>query len=57
VGQLWAHPDHERLGAILRAVAEGALVLPIAKRFSLVPIREAQDAAQKGGGGKVIVRI
>jgi NADPH:quinone reductase-like Zn-dependent oxidoreductase len=57
VRQVWAHPDHERLGAILRAVVEGALVLPIAKRFSLAQIREAQDAAQKGAGGKVVVRV
>jgi NADPH:quinone reductase-like Zn-dependent oxidoreductase len=57
VRPLWVHPDHERLETILRAVAEGALVLPIAKRFSLSQIREAQDAAQKGAGGKVVVRV
>jgi NADPH:quinone reductase-like Zn-dependent oxidoreductase len=57
VRHLWAHPDHVRLASILRAVAEGALVLPIAKRFPLAQIREAQEAAQKGAGGKVVVLV
>src|ERR1700722_2447967 len=30
----WAHPDPERLARLVRAVAEGALVIPIAKRFT-----------------------
>ena len=53
----WAHPDPERLAALVRAVAEGALVIPIAKRFPLTQIREAQQFAEKGAGGKVIVRV
>jgi NADPH:quinone reductase-like Zn-dependent oxidoreductase len=53
----WAHPDPERLATLVRAVAEGALVIPIAKRFSLAQIREAQQFAEQGTGGKVIVRV
>ena len=52
-----AHPDPERLAALLRAIAEGSLVIPIAKRFSLPRIREAQEAAQHGAGGKVLVEM
>jgi NADPH:quinone reductase-like Zn-dependent oxidoreductase len=53
----WAHPDPKRLDALVRAVAEGALVIPVAKRFALAQIREAQQFAEKGAGGKVIVRV
>jgi NADPH:quinone reductase-like Zn-dependent oxidoreductase len=53
----WAHPDSERLAALLRAVAEGALVIPIAKRFPLAQIREAQQFAERGAGGKVVVLV
>jgi NADPH:quinone reductase-like Zn-dependent oxidoreductase len=53
----WAHPDPERLARLVRAVAEGALVIPIARRFPLLQIREAQQFAEQGAGGKVIVRV
>ncbi|HEY3815898.1 MAG TPA: NADP-dependent oxidoreductase [Polyangiaceae bacterium] len=53
----WAHPDPVRLAALLRAVADRALVIPIAKRFVLAQIREAQQDAEGGAGGKVIVRV
>ncbi len=53
----WAHPDPERLAALMRAVADGALVIPIAKRLPLAQIREAQELAERGAGGKVIVRV
>ena len=52
-----AHPDPERLAALVRAVADGALVIPIAKRFPLAQIREAQQLAEHGAAGKVIVRV
>jgi NADPH:quinone reductase-like Zn-dependent oxidoreductase len=52
-----AHPDPERLAALVRAVAEGALVIPIAMRFPLAHIREAQRFAEQGAAGKVIVRV
>ncbi len=57
VHHVWAHPDATRLAALLRAVADEALVIPIAKRFALSEIREAQEAAQHGAGGKVVVRV
>jgi len=57
VRQIWAQPDPDRLAALLRAIAEGSLVIPIAKRFSLSQIRDAQQAAQQGAGGKVIVQM
>jgi len=52
-----AHPDPERLARLLRAVADGALVIPIARRFRLAQIREAQQCAEQGAGGKVIVQV
>jgi NADPH:quinone reductase-like Zn-dependent oxidoreductase len=57
VRHIWAHPDADRLTALLRAVAEGTLVIPIARRLSLSQIREAQQLAQAGAGGKVVVQI
>ena len=53
----WAHPDPERLAELVRAVADGALVIPIARRLPLAQIREAQQLAEHGAGGKVIVRL
>jgi NADPH:quinone reductase-like Zn-dependent oxidoreductase len=52
-----AHPDGERLALVLRALADRNLVIPIAKRFSLSQIREAQAAAEQGAGGKVVVLV
>jgi NADPH:quinone reductase-like Zn-dependent oxidoreductase len=52
-----AHPDPQRLAALVRAVADGALVIPIAKRLPLAQIREAQQLAEHGAGGKVIVQV
>src|SRR5580693_5620178 len=53
----WAHPDAKRLATLVRAVAEGALVIPIARRFPLAQIHEAQQLAEHGAGGKVIVVV
>jgi NADPH:quinone reductase-like Zn-dependent oxidoreductase len=52
-----AHPDPDRLASMVRAVAEGTLVIPIAKRFPLSEIRAAQELAEKGAGGKVLLRL
>jgi NADPH:quinone reductase-like Zn-dependent oxidoreductase len=52
-----AHPDARRLAELAQAVAEGKLVIPIAKRMALAEIREAQRIAEKGAGGKVIVTV
>ena len=56
VRHISAHPDPARLASMLRAVADGTLVIPIAKRFPLSEIREAQALAEKGAGGKVLVQ-
>jgi NADPH:quinone reductase-like Zn-dependent oxidoreductase len=53
----FAHPDPERLARLVRAVAEGALLIPIARPFELAQIREAQQFAERGAGGKVIVQV
>jgi NADPH:quinone reductase-like Zn-dependent oxidoreductase len=53
----WAHPDPGRLAAMLGAVADGALVIPVAKTFPLAEIREAHAFAEKGAGGKVLLRM
>jgi NADPH:quinone reductase-like Zn-dependent oxidoreductase len=57
VHYIGAHPDPDCLASMVRAVAEGTLVIPIAKRFPLSEIREAQDLAEKGAGGKVLLRL
>ncbi len=57
VRHVWAKPDAERLAAILLAVAGGDLIIPIARRFALSEIRDAQALAEKGAGGKVLVEM
>jgi NADPH:quinone reductase-like Zn-dependent oxidoreductase len=52
-----AHPDADRLASMVRAVGEGTLVIPIARRFPLSEIREAQELAEKGASGKVLLRL
>jgi NADPH:quinone reductase-like Zn-dependent oxidoreductase len=55
VRRIRARPDAQGLATLLRAAAQGTLVIPIAKRFPLSQIREAQEAAEQGAGGKVVV--
>jgi NADPH:quinone reductase-like Zn-dependent oxidoreductase len=57
VRHVGAHPKPDRLATLLGAIADGSLVIPIAKRFSLSQIREAQAAAEQGLGGKVVVQM
>jgi NADPH:quinone reductase-like Zn-dependent oxidoreductase len=57
IRQIWTHPEPERLATLLRAVADGKLVIPIARRFSLAQIREATQAAEHHSGGKVLVTL
>ena len=47
--------DSKRLAELARAVAEGKLIIPIAKRFPLDQAREAQKMAEAGAGGKVVL--
>jgi len=52
-----SHPDARRLGALAQAVAAGRLAIPIARRMRLEEIREAQSLAERGAGGKVLLKI
>jgi NADPH:quinone reductase-like Zn-dependent oxidoreductase len=51
------HPDAGRLAELARAAAEQRLVIPIAKRLPLTQIREAHAMAERGVGGKVVLRV
>lgn len=51
------HPDPVRLAELGRAVAEGRLVIPIARRFPLAEVRAAHQFAEHGAGGKVLLVI
>jgi len=51
------HPDSGQLGALAQAVAAGELAIPIATRLPLSQIREAHTLAEKGAGGKIVLRI
>jgi NADPH:quinone reductase-like Zn-dependent oxidoreductase len=51
------HPDGRKLAELAQAVAEGKLVIPIATRFPLAEIREAQTLGERGPGGKVVLLV
>ncbi|MBV8144699.1 MAG: NADP-dependent oxidoreductase [Gammaproteobacteria bacterium] len=53
----FTHPDSKRLAALARAAAEKRLAIPIARRMPLAEIRAAQTLAERGAGGKIVVRI
>jgi NADPH:quinone reductase-like Zn-dependent oxidoreductase len=57
VRHVWARPDPDRLASMVRAVADGALVIPIARSFPLSEIRSAQELAEKGAGGKILLLL
>ena len=50
-----AHPDSKRLAELAKAIADGRLVIPIAKRFPLAQAAEAQTFAEHGADGKVLL--
>jgi len=50
-----AHDDARRLGELAQAVAEGRLIIPIARRFPLAEAAAAHELAEKGAGGKVLL--
>jgi NADPH:quinone reductase-like Zn-dependent oxidoreductase len=53
-----AHPDSQRLAELGTAVANGLLVIPIAKRFPLAEASAAQALAERGGSnGKVLLVV
>jgi len=50
-----AKSDSSRLEALGRDVERGELTIPIGKRFKLSQIREAQQLAEAGGVGKIVL--
>ena len=55
---MMTHPDSKRLGELAQAVADGKLVIPIAKRFPLAQAAEAHRLAEQGHpGGKVLLVV
>jgi NADPH:quinone reductase-like Zn-dependent oxidoreductase len=52
---IWAQPDSARLEELGREVARGLFSIPIGKRLKLSQIREAQELAEKGGVGKIVL--
>jgi NADPH:quinone reductase-like Zn-dependent oxidoreductase len=55
VRALLTHDDSKRLGEMAQAVADGALVVPIAKRFPLAEAGAAHEMAETGATGKVLL--
>jgi NADPH:quinone reductase-like Zn-dependent oxidoreductase len=49
------HSDPKRLAELAQAVADGKLVIPIARRFPLAQAAEAQKVAEAHVGGKVLL--
>ncbi len=55
VRTMMVHPDADRLTELGEAVADGELELPVAKRFPLGDIQNAQRLAEQHGVGKVVL--
>jgi NADPH:quinone reductase-like Zn-dependent oxidoreductase len=55
VRAILAHPDPRLLAELAGRVAEGKLVIPIAKKLPLADARQAQTLAQRGAGGKILL--
>lgn len=55
VHAMLAHPDPERLAKLGQAVVKGELVLPISRRFPLRDAAVAQELAEGGGIGKLLL--
>jgi len=52
---IWAQPDPDRLYQLAEDVRDGRLQIPIAMRMPLSEIRQAQQAAESDGNGKIAV--
>ena len=57
VRPMLTHPDPKRLAELAQAVADGKLVIPVARRFPLGEVRQAHKLAEKGAGGKVLLTL
>ncbi len=55
VHEVWTGPDAHRLEQLAQEIASGEFSIPIAKRFRLAEIRQAQELAEKGAAGKVLL--
>jgi NADPH:quinone reductase-like Zn-dependent oxidoreductase len=55
VAAVWARPDSTRLEVLGNQVAQGLFSIPIARKLKLSQIREAQQLAEKGGIGKIVL--
>jgi NADPH:quinone reductase-like Zn-dependent oxidoreductase len=55
VQEVWSQPDAHRLEQLAREIARGGFSIPIGKKLKLAEIRQAQELAEKGGIGKVVV--
>lgn len=55
VHAILAHPDPNRLAQLGEAVVRGDLVLPIDRRYPLSDAQTAQQVAESGGVGKVLL--
>jgi len=52
---VFAQPDAVRLEELGMEVARRLFSIPIGKRLKLAQIREAQQLAEKGGIGKIVL--
>jgi NADPH:quinone reductase-like Zn-dependent oxidoreductase len=56
VRAIFTHPDARRMGELARAAAEGALAVPISRRFPLAKVAEAHAMGEKHeAGGKLLL--
>jgi NADPH:quinone reductase-like Zn-dependent oxidoreductase len=55
VKQVFAQPDAARLQQLAKAYQAGELKIVIAQRMPLSDIRKAQEAAEQGAGGKIVL--
>lgn len=52
---VWAHPDAERLHQLAKDVQEGKFEIPVSVRMPLLDAAKAQQKAEKGGIGKILL--
>jgi NADPH:quinone reductase-like Zn-dependent oxidoreductase len=55
VNEVYSQPDGKRLEQLAREIAQGAFTIPIARTLKLAEIRQAQELAEKGVNGKVLL--